>query len=134
VPSDLLAVARQRLTQRRQLQRNFQRPHLRCGLAAGAERVEQLEVGVDRGVGGVDIGDVLAKVVDTDQAPRIAQLLYRIHRVGNGFAGHEPVYHLASDGQPLSGPSQPFLSAGRQDHRARDPVEELCHHSVSMCG
>ena len=40
----------------------------------------------------------------TDQAPRIAQLLNRIHRVGNGFAGHEAVHHLASDGQPLGGP------------------------------
>ena len=35
------------------------------GLAAGAERVEQCKVSVDGGVRGVDVGDVLAEIIDT---------------------------------------------------------------------
>ena len=92
---DLLAVARQRLAERRQLQRHLQRPHgFRRGLGRRPERVEQLEISVDRGVRRVDVGDVLAEIVDADTSGPNPAALNGSHRVGDGLAGHEPVHHL----------------------------------------
>ncbi len=120
---DLLAVTGQRLTQRRQLQRHLQRPHRVDGLVAGAEPVEQRKVCIHGGVRRVDVGDILAEVVDRDQPPRMPQLLNGIQRIGGGFAGHEAVHHLAGDRQSLGRTPQPVRSAGGQDGRAHHTLK-----------
>jgi hypothetical protein len=64
----------------------------------------------------------------------MSQLLNGIHRISDRLSRHEAVHNVPGDGQPLGGAPQAFAPAGGQDRRARDPVEKLSHHSLSMCG
>ena len=62
-------------------------------------------------------------------AAAIPQLRNGVQRVGDRLARHEAVHHIPGDRQPLGGAPQPVRPAGRQNRRARDPVED----AMSAC-
>ena len=132
---DLLAVPGQRLTQCRELQRYLQRPHLGVdGLAAFAQRIEQLQVGLHRRFGVLDLDGVLAEVVDGHCPAGITQLRNGAHDLGHRLAGHEAVDHLTGDRYPLCRAAHPIRPRGGQDDRANDPGKHLGHCQASMWG
>ena len=95
---DLFAVAIQRLTQRGQLQRHLQRAYtVVYGIRPPAQCVEQLEVGPHGGIRAVDIGNVLAQIVDADQPARIPQCGSAVQHTVQRRARYEPVYHLTGN-------------------------------------
>lgn len=104
---DLLAVTRQRLAERGQLERNLQRSHRGGFFATLSQQVEQRQVGLYGLFGILDAGGVLTEVVDGDEAPRGTQCGNRIHRLGNGLACDEPFHDLAGHRDPLGSTTQP---------------------------
>ncbi len=104
------------------------------GFVARAERIEQFQICPHRRLGVLDLGGVLTEIVDADQAAAVPQLRNGVQRVGDRLAGHEAVHNSAGDRQSLGGAPQAVRPAGRKNRRARDPVEKLDHHFVSMCG
>ena len=83
----------------------------------------------DGGVGRVGVGDVLAEIVDANQASRITKCRNGIQRIVDGLAGHEAVHHLAGDRQPLGGVAQPVRPAGGQDRRTCATCSKSAHDS-----
>ncbi|SLC70683.1 Uncharacterised protein [Mycobacteroides abscessus subsp. massiliense] len=133
--SDALPVARQRLSQRGQLERDLQRAHTGVhGIAALCQRIQQRQVRRHRAGGLLAVGGVLTEIVNGDESARIKQPGAGTEYIVLRFTGDEAANHLSGQRHAFGGVPQPGRSAGRQDGRSGGFPEPFSHPRAPYAG